>query len=202
MPRKRFALLAAIILLATLISGAAWLRLRPSIRPDEVQLDAALYPPGEGQNLLPYGNEVWMLEITLAKSTPNPLWREAWSFVVTPIVDGLTTPVWDHLQGPTDGPGSPPAGGEGFVILRDARVRPQLARLLEREGLSYTAQEWDQVYGFRYAGEAYPVKIRYYLNGGFPDNPAEIAVTYSHLERRWGREVGWSKLVRARVSGR
>lgn len=199
MRSKLTGLLLGTLLLMAAALGLLWLRQEPSIRPEDVKVQAILHPPGHGQNLLPYGHEVWTLEIILDRATERPLWSDHWSFVITPVVGGLTTPFWDHLKGLSDGTGSPPAGGEGYLVVRDARVRAQLASLFLQDGVSYSAQQWDQVYGFRYAGERFPTRMRYYLDGGNPDKPEEVAVAYSHMERRWGRDLGWSRLVRARV---
>lgn len=82
------------------------------------------------------------------RSSSAPFSRsEDWSHAVTPIVDGLATPFWDFYQGMTGGAGSLPRGGESFVILRDATVRPGLVRALEREGLEPHSQRWEETWG-------------------------------------------------------
>jgi len=162
-------------------------------------LTAILHPPAHGERVLPYGESHWSLQINLAKQTPQPLWGERWSYAVTPALDGLHSSYWDHLQGLSDGIGSDPVGGEGFTVLRDDRVRSFVDSAMASEGLDAGALRWDQTLSFRYRGEQFPAVIRYYLDGGIPDRPDQIAVVYTHIEQRWGRDLSWSKLIRAKV---
>ncbi|MFZ5824640.1 MAG: hypothetical protein ACOY94_09960 [Bacillota bacterium] len=200
MKRKAVISAAAAVVLGAALLLVLWAMQRPAIRPDQVRLEAILHPPGHGENLLPYGHEAWTLEIILDKETEQPLWADEWSFAVTPVIGGIATPFWDHMQGLSTSMGSPPAGGEGFVVLRDMTVWDGVVRAVESEGLNPGAQRWAEVWSFRYHGEAFPARIRFYLDGGLPPQVDRAAVAYTHKERRWGRDLGWTRLFPATVA--
>lgn len=84
------------------------------------------------------------------------------------------------------------------MVLRDARVLRPVVQAFEAEGLSF-ALRWDEVWGFRYAGEEYPARIRFYLDGGDAAKLNQVVVAYTHREARWGRDLGWTRLIRARL---
>jgi hypothetical protein len=195
MRRKLFSTVVATILLIAVLLGVAYWRRGPSIRPDDVALEAILRPPGYGENLLPDGRHLWTLEIGLQKRTDRSLWTDGWTFTVTPVLDGLSTAFWDHFQGRIDGT-LDAAGGAGFLVLRDQRALISVARAMEVQGM---ATRLNQVWGFRYAGASYPARIRFYLDGANPGQLDHLAVAYTHQERWMGRDVGWTKLVKVNV---
>lgn len=190
---RRNALRAAAGAGALVLLSLLWLNQQPSIQPDDVQIQAVLQPPGQAENPQPGFADKWTLEIALDKRTERPLYKNdaTWFFQVTPFVDGMGISVWDFKQGVSSGS---PTGSDDFAMGHDGRHIPLVTQALRTHGVAVTEHEVAGIVAFGFVGERFPAEVRYYLQG----NEAALAgqrplVVYSHYERRWGRDLSWTK---------
>ncbi len=195
----RLTVLAGVFVVLTLL----WQTQQPSIKPVEIQIQAVMQPPGQAENPIPGGQDQWTVEITLSKSTERPLYESDgdWFFQVTPFVEGVSIGVWDFKQGLTGGTSGSTVGGTDFAIGNDSRHIPMVVRALVSEGVSVDEKDISRIPAMGYAGEKFPVEIRYYLSRTEPASDGKGAfVVYSHYEKRWGRDLSWTKTFPIQMS--
>lgn len=170
-----------------------WVTQKPSIRPNQVKLEAILIPPGQGVEPAESGR--WLLEVGLQTDAAQPLYHEGrYDGALTPVAKGAESWLRDLMPNPASGEWQPwvkvpgrPADKRGF--------RPLVEQALAAEGLELDPRSRER---HQPVAEG-AMRARFTLSSATSLIPDKVAVVYTHTERRWGRELSWSRLAWATV---
>lgn len=197
----RWIWLTAVIAVLALGGIMWWATAGPSVRPEHVAVDLVLRAPGRGENVLPQAMDRWALEATVTSPTGQPLYRrDRWSHEVLFFAAGHPTDLWDFYQGLTFGSrGGSPAGADDYHVIQTYEAAEKAATALRAQGIDASPDILQRTWGFLYTGAGSTARARFYLPAG--PKPADdwVALVYVHKEHRLGRDLGWTKVVKARV---
>jgi hypothetical protein len=179
---------------AILLAGCASIS-GPTVTPEDVLLTATIRP-ADDTVCLP---EVrWVLEVELDRSRAVPLilWDHEEYMSEVNAFNGerpLQVSVGDGCaNGHQD-------SYKGLSLGNDGRTYTLAARTAHRTG-DLPEDTWpdtkSSASGFFYSGNEFPIKVRYYLDGTEPPS-RRIAVIYAHYEKRFGRDLSWTKTIYA-----
>lgn len=178
-----------------------WFNLAPTIKPDEVILDAILTSSSLSVEPRISPTETHVVEITLNRRTPLPLSTASdnqYYHIIYPYIKGFYNAGWDFYQG-TDERGNI-KGAEGYTFGADGRTIKMAAEQLTIDGLIQGVTEpfmnelFNKLLGFTYSLDKYPTRNRIYLtpNDKKPD-PNSCRIIYVHYEKKWGKDLSWSR---------
>jgi hypothetical protein len=86
------------------------------------------------------------------------------------------------------------ATDSGVAFGRDGGVIPELRQLPSR-GIMLTENIIPKMNTFTDTGDRFPLGVRYFLPGPLPDfaSARSTFLLYSHYEKRWGKDLSWTK---------
>lgn len=201
--RWRWIALAVVAVLA--LGGLAWwASAAPAVRPEQVELELILRAPGRGENVLAQATDRWAVEVTVKDNGGLPLHQpDRWSHQVVLYTAGEYSDLWDFYQGLTFGSrGGSPVGDDLYHVIQTHDAAEKAATALQQQGVAATAEALERTWGFMYTGPGRTVRARFYLPAGPRPDPEQVALVYVHKERRLGRDLGWTKVVKAVVDER
>lgn len=191
------------LIIAALVLGALgvtwgtirwWQSLQPTIKPEDVSIDAVLYPPNQATEPVPSEGDKWSLETTLlvrgGRMHGPP---ESWFAMAFPYMEGTLAPRWDFV---VRNPGVPTTRDEGndIWIGGHSQLTPLTVRALRQAGLQAREELVNVQHGFAYFDSRPSFSVRFFFLPPWPSEPrAKTFVVYSHYERRWGKDLSWSR---------
>ncbi|MFC0216112.1 hypothetical protein ACFFK0_27325 [Paenibacillus chartarius] len=181
------------ILTAVLISvWLLWLRLEPSVSPDDVSLRGKLAPIASVPDVKPLNGETQVAELTvnrLSAGTTSPAGIDSW-YIYVPGTQSTQTRVLEEPQSDV----LKPAASDAAALTQEVQT------MLQQIGVSVTAGELAEPF-MQYTGArgSYTAQALLKPHPNAAVQPAakqEAYAIYIHRERKWGRDVSWTKAVK------
>ena len=198
--QARVAVSALLIVTGGLTWGTIrwWQSLEPTTKPEDVSIDAALYPPGQATQPAQIDGHKWSLEVTLrvrgGRMHGPP---ESWFGMAFPYMDGTLAPFWDFV---VRNPSPTFEEGNDIWIGGHSQLTPLTVQALRQAGMEALGDAVSSQHGFAYFSSRPSFSIRYFFLPPWPSEPeSKTFVVYSHYERRWGKDLSWSRAYPVRL---
>ena len=167
-----------------------YILIEPTIKPDEIILEATLYNLEDisKSELLPNTDCDYVLEIIINKNTQKPLIDKdrRYRYEVYPIVSGNAVPYIHTLNLENLSVG---ATGE-FEILAINRLKE--IGIISEANQDYFSKQ--HINGFIYLEEEYPVRVQCYIKGNEIKKGNNV-VLFTFLEKKFGKNMSWVKIT-------
>lgn len=158
-----------------------------------MSIEAVLFPPNQATEPVSLDRDKWSLETTLrvlggrVHGPPESV-RHAF-----PYMDGTLAPLWDFVVRNPD-PGSTSAEDNDIWLGGHSQLTPLTVQALRQAGLEAREDLVNVQYGFTYFGSRPSFSVRFFFLPPWPSQSrAKTFVVYSHYERRWGKDLSWSR---------
>jgi hypothetical protein len=185
---------AVVLLTVALIAvWSFWLRLDPSVRPDDVELRGKLMPIASLPGAKPMNGETMAAEVQV-KRDANAALAHDYLYVYVPGTQATEFVLHEGDSGERS---------DKIKPWTDPSLQKQVLEMFKQIGLSVaTGELYEQFY--QYTGNQPNYTAQLYLKPDAsgnrkavttPDNALAYAV-YVHQERKWGKNVSWSKAVK------
>lgn len=188
---RRIRVVAVVVLTVALIAvWSFWLRLAPAVRPDDVELRGKLVPIASLPGAKPPNGETMAAEVQV-KRDGSPATASDYFYVYVPG----TRMTELHIS-----------GDNRTGIVRpstDPGLQQQVLGMLKQIGLSVTAGELHE-HLWQYMGDQPGYTAQLYLKPDASGNAKSVTTpgsalayaVYVHQERKWGKNVSWTKAVK------
>jgi hypothetical protein len=194
MSTRNVRIFAVVLLTVALIAvWSFWLRLDPSVRPDDVELRGKLMPIASLSGVNPLNGETMAAEVQVKRDT-NAALPHDYLYVYVPGTQATEFVL--HEGGSTERSGNVRPG-------TDPSLQQQALEMFKQIGLSVDTGELNEQF-YQYTGDKNDYAAQLLLKPDAsgnrkavttPGNALAYAV-YVHQERKWGKNVSWSKAVK------
>lgn len=191
--RKLYISAVVLLTVALIAVWSLWLRLDPTVTPDDVELRGKLLPIGSLQGAKPLNGETMAAEVQV-KRDPNAALTHDYLYVFVPGTQMTEFVLHEGDKGERSDKASP---------TTDPDLQKLVLNMLRQIGLTVTSGELHE-HLYQYTGDQRNYTAQLYLkpdaSGNVkavttPENALAYAV-YVHQERKWGKNVSWSKAVK------
>lgn len=185
--------------------GLRWLGLAPTIAPEDVVLQGEVIEAAllRDDPTFSFPND-WAAVVRLENRSGKPLHSSeghSYFHLVYPVVGGFQTLAWDYGAG-LDGDGAEGGAGadeEAYSMGNHSYTFERLQRHMDEE-IGFGEEIGWSVVGFTYTGAEPTARVRYELiasdgSAGARPDPRRAYVAYVHYEKRWGKDLSWTKAV-------
>lgn len=185
---------AAVVLLTVMLIAlwSLWLRLDPTVKPEDVELRGKLAPIASVPGAQPRNGETMAAEVQVKRDVYKAS-ADDYLYVYVPGVQ-MTEFIVSEDGG---------ARSDKVSATTNPELQKQALNMLKQIGLSVGAGELREHF-YRYTGKerSYTAQLNFKPDEPgsakavtTPDNALAYAV-YVHQERKWGRNVSWTKAVK------